>query len=298
MGREINKIGVLLRPNTPTIQSPFAFFRQSAQNFGFEVRLESKSATMINENDGVDFTALCMWSDILVSIGGDGTLISLIRNAIDYGKPIFGVNMGHLGFLTSITISELSEFLQNLKNGDYTLYSHLLLRGEIVRDSLPKSHSAKGEHIRQSPQILRCVNEFLISKQNVSGMISIEAKINGKYFNTYRADGLIIGTPTGSSAYNISAGGPIVYPYNRNILLTPVCAHSLTQKPLILNDEFNLEFSILEGSAKIIIDGQDIIDFADGAKFRISVLDKNAHLLYDRNRDYFEVLREKFGWGD
>ena len=284
----INKIGVLLRPNTPTLKDSFALFVRIANDFGIETRIESKSAEMIGENNSIRFAELCAWSDVLVSIGGDGTLISLIRHSIDFNKPIFGVNMGRVGFLTSIQIDELGDFLSKLKNGDFALYSHLLLKGEIVSEFANL----------QNPQTLRCVNEFLISKQNVSGMISIEAKINGKYFNTYRADGLIIGTPTGSSAYNISAGGPIVYPYNRNILLTPVCAHSLTQKPLILNDEFSLEFAVSEGNAKIIIDGQDIIDFPQGAKFCVSIFDKNAHLIYDKARDYFAVLREKFGWGD
>lgn len=287
MEREISihKIGVLLRPNTPNLKDSFVFFAKTAQNFSIETRLECVSAEMIGAaNCGSDFNKLCEWSDILVSIGGDGTLISLIRHSIDYNKPVFGVNMGRLGFLTSIKIDELSAFFSKLKSGNYALYPHLLLKGEVIETKQPK--------------VIYCVNEFLISKQNVSGMISIKAKINGKYFNTYRSDGLIIGTPTGSSAYNISAGGPIVYPYNRNILLTPVCAHSLTQKPLILNDEFSLEFSVTEGSAKIIIDGQDIIDFEKGAKFCVSALDKNALLIYDKTRDYFAVLREKFGWGD
>lgn len=282
----VNKIGVVLRPNTPSLKDSFISFAQIAQDFDIETHLECTSAKMIGMNHNIDFAELCKWSDILVSIGGDGTLISLIRHSIDYNKPIFGINMGRLGFLTSIKIDELREFLLKLKNGDCILYPHLLLKGKIISTN------------PQNNKILHCVNEFLISKQNVSGMISIEAKINGKYFNTYRSDGLIIGTPTGSSAYNISAGGPIVYPYNRNILLTPVCAHSLTQKPLILNDEFSLEFSISEGNAKIIIDGQDIIDFEKGAKFCVNVLDKNALLIYDKGRDYFAVLREKFGWGN
>lgn len=289
----MSKIGVFLRPNTPTLKDSFALFVRIANDFGIEIALEANSAEMIGEFNGIRFAELCAWSDVLVSIGGDGTLISLIRHSIDFNKPIFGVNMGRVGFLTAIQIDELSDFLSKLKRGDFALYSHLLLKGEIISESNSTNPNAP-----QNPQTLRCVNEFLITKQNISGMISIEAKINGKYFNTYRADGLIIGTPTGSSAYNISAGGPIVYPYNRNILLTPVCAHSLTQKPLILNDEFSLEFAVSEGNAKIIIDGQDIIDFPQGAKFCVSILDKNAHLIYDKARDYFAVLREKFGWGD
>lgn len=280
---KIKQMGVILRPNTPNLKDAYLTFVRIAREFAIEVVLEAKSANMIGEPCGVEFSRMCELSDVLVSIGGDGTLISLMRQSFSYNKPIFGINMGRLGFLTSIKISEIKDFLHKLKNDDFICYSHLLLQGEILG---------------KNPRKLRCVNEFLISRQNVSGMISIKSEIDGRYFNTYRSDGLIIGTPTGSSAYNISAGGSIVYPYNRNILLTPVCAHSLTQKPLILSDEFTLEFSVVEGNAKIIIDGQDIIDFSDDERFCVTALPQSAKLIYDKNRDYFAILREKFGWGD
>ncbi len=285
----INRIGVILRPNTPNLKSAFEALKNAAHTFGIALTLESKSAAMIGQGGEcvVRFDEMCAWSDILVSIGGDGTLIALMRRSLDFQKPIFGINMGRLGFLTSIKIDELQSFLKSLKNGECAAFSHLILSGEILAKNPCKN-----------PQKIRCVNEFLISKQNVSGMISIEAKINGAYFNTYRADGLIIGTPTGSSAYNISAGGPILYPYNKNVLLTPICAHSLTQKPLVLNDTFDLEFRVIEGSAQIIIDGQDILDFESGESLRVCVDSKSANLIYRANRDYFAVLREKFGWGE
>lgn len=275
-------MGVILRPNTPNIKDSYLNFKHIANSLDIDVILESSSAKMIGLDSAIDFYKMCELSDVLVSIGGDGTLISLMRQSFSYNKPIFGVNMGRLGFLTSIKIDETKAFLQKIKGNDYVCCLHLLLGGEILG---------------KNPRKLCCVNEFLISKQNVSGMISIKAEIDGRYFNTYRSDGLIIGTPTGSSAYNISAGGSIVYPYNRNILLTPVCAHSLTQKPLVLNDEFTLEFSVTEGNAKIIIDGQDIIDFNNDDTFKVKVLTKSATLIYDKNRDYFAILREKFGWG-
>lgn len=275
---QINHIGILLRPNTPSLLDAYRFFTNIARKHNIDVAIEYNSANMIGEK-GIIFDELCKSSDVLVSIGGDGTLISLIRKSIAYNKPIFGINMGRLGFLTSIYIYELDDFFSKIRNEDYTIYSHMLLEG-ILGD-----------------KELFCVNEFLISKSDIAGMISINAKINDKYFNTYRSDGLIIGTPTGSSAYNISAGGSIVYPYNRNILLTPVCAHSLTQKPLILNDMFNLEFSVQSGNARLLIDGQDIFNLSKTDTLKVRASNKSARLIYNKERDYFEVLREKFNWG-
>lgn len=278
-----HKLGVLLRPRTPSLKGVYEDFRRAASGLDFEVILEKNSAEMIGAKSCVDFRRMCEACDILVSIGGDGTLISLMRGASEFNKPIFGVNMGRLGFLTSIKADCASDFLQKIKNNDFSLRPHLLLGGEIVGEK---------------SQNLRCVNEFLITKRDVAGMISIEAKIDGKFFNKYRCDGLIVGTPTGSSAYNISAGGSIIYPHNRNVLLTPICAHSLTQKPLVLSDEFMLEFSVKEGSAQIVIDGQEIIDFDAGARFLVKALKENSSLIYEKERDYFAVLREKFGWGE
>lgn len=281
-------------------------FRRIGVALGFEIFLEKNSAKMIGAESEMDFKQLCAKSNALVSIGGDGTLISLMRGASEFDKPIFGVNMGRLGFLTSIKIDELEDFLGELKSGEFDLRSHLMLGGEILSQNIelqnPNAESQNLNIESHNPNIesrkIRCVNEFLLTKQNICGMISIRAKINGRYFNTYRSDGLIIGTPTGSSAHNISAGGSIVYPYNRNILLTPICAHSLTQKPLVLSDEFVLEFSIIEGSARIVIDGQEVLDFPQGAVFRVNALDKSVRLAYRKNRDYFAILREKFGWGN
>lgn len=290
---QINHIGIILRPNTPLLSEVYKIFLSQAKKYNIKVSLETSSADMIDEC-GIDFDTLCKESDILVSIGGDGTLISLIRRSISYDKPIFGINMGRLGFLTSININELDDFLARLQSGDYAIYSHMLLEGKLFKGGLLEGSLAND---REQSRTLFCVNEFLISKSDIAGMININAKINGKYFNTYRSDGLIIGTPTGSSAYNISAGGSIVYPYNRNILLTPICAHSLTQKPLILNDMFDLEFSLQGGSGKVLIDGQDMFSFSKDDVLKVRASNKSARLIYNSTRDYFEVLREKFNWG-
>lgn len=284
------KVGFFLRPNTPSLKTTFLNIKKLFQNENIEVFIENKSASMIaldsNELHSIESlndNAMCKYCDILISIGGDGTLISVIRKFFNYSKPILGINTGNLGFLTSINISELDSFIHKLKNKDYVTRPQILLEGEI-----------EGKKIF-------CVNEFLLSKpnnsKNISSMIKIAARVDSIHFNTYISDGLIIGTPVGSTAYNISSGGAVVYPYSRNILLTPICAHSLTQRPLVLNDEFTLEFELESCEASIVVDGQEILPFKKGSVFSVKVSSHTFSIIYDANRNYFKVLREKFNWG-
>lgn len=355
MSFKVSKIGVLLRPSTPSLKAIYDDFKAIAQKNDIEVRISSDSAAMIGIS-GSEFKEMCAWCDIIVSFGGDGTLISSLRKALPFNKAILGINTGRLGFLTAIGLSELDDFVLKLKMGDFAICKIMPLNAEI--------------HTKNRVVKLLCINEFIISKKDIAGMIKIAAKINGKFFNSYFGDGLIIGTPAGSTAYNISAGGAIVYPYNRNIILTPICAHSLTQKSLILNDSFELEFSLQEyldlqysksfeksktnikqdfnlngynlvvskdfiisqvsnldsaskhidadimdsnskdskdfnikdstskdSNASIVVDGQDVFEFNMNDRLVIKAASQNALLIYDKNRDYFEVLREKFSWG-
>lgn len=245
--------------------------------------------------------------DALISIGGDGTLISAVHKSVGSGLPIFGINMGHLGFLTAINPSELESFVKDLAQGKYVLDSHRLLEGKILRKNSSES----------TP--FYALNEILITKKDISGMIHIDAMIEGEFCNTYRADGLIIATPTGSSAYNISAGGSVIHPQCRVLLLTPVCAHSLTQRPMVLSDEWELKFRIHnnrvhypKNSAKLIkalkadnikdiegmimIDGQQCASFKKGEVLNVRA-STQVNLIQHPKRSYFAVLREKFGWG-
>lgn len=245
--------------------------------------------------------------DALISIGGDGTLISAVHKSVGSGLPIFGINMGHLGFLTAINPSELESFVKDLTQGKYVLDSHILLEGRILRKDGSTSKP------------FYALNEILITKKDISGMIHIDAMIEGEFCNSYRADGLIIATPTGSSAYNISAGGSVVHPQCRVLLLTPVCAHSLTQRPMVISDEWELEFRIHNNrvhypkdSAKLIkalkheniqdiegmimIDGQQCASFKKDEVLKV-VASTQVNLVQHPKRSYFAVLREKFGLG-
>ncbi|CUU40827.1 NAD(+)/NADH kinase [Helicobacter typhlonius] len=280
----IQKVGIVLRPSTPELKSTFLQVREELDNAGIEVVLESISGGMI-ELLGQDFASIAAQCDAFFSLGGDGTLISMLRRTFEYKLPCMGINTGRLGFLTAFMPQHLSAFIPCLKSGDYILQEHLLLQANVYDEAQNLLHT------------FIAINEFLISKHELSGMVRIGASIDGKHFNTYGCDGLIIGTPTGSTAYNISAGGSVIYPYCRNILLTPIAPHSLTQRPLVLNDEFVLEFQAQQ-RAKLIIDGQEMIDITPSHRVQIQALSQGAKLIYPRTRDYFSVLKEKFKWGD
>lgn len=280
---KVAKVGVILRPSSPDLKAVFESISGVFGAYGMEMKLDSISAAMIGLR-GVEFATLVEWSDILLSIGGDGTLIAMVRRC--YGKNIacMGINTGRLGFLTAVMPNELESFLPHLANATYDLQAHMMLECHILRDEKPYCH-------------LFALNEFLISKQTLSGLIDIEAKINGWSFNTYFCDSLIVGTPTGSTAYNISVGGSVVYPHCKNILLTPVAAHSLTQRPLIVDSGVKLEFGVRE-RALLIIDGQESIDILPQDRILIQQSPQDVHLIYPKERNYFEILREKFKWGE
>ena len=280
---KVAKVGVILRPSSPDLKAVFESISGVFGAYGMEMKLDSISAAMIGLR-GVEFATLVEWSDILLSIGGDGTLIAMVRRC--YGKNIacMGINTGRLGFLTAVMPNELESFLPHLANATYDLQAHMMLECHILRDEKPYCH-------------LFALNEFLISKQTLSGLIDIEANINGWSFNTYFCDSLIVGTPTGSTAYNISVGGSVVYPHCKNILLTPVAAHSLTQRPLIVDSGVKLEFGVRE-RALLIIDGQESIDILPQDRILIQQSPQDAHLIYPKERNYFEILREKFKWGE
>lgn len=215
--------------------------------------------------------------EILISFGGDGTLISALHKI--NSLPILGVNAGNLGFLTGVSLKDFSAFLPCLIQKDFRVDSHSMLSVFL-----------------EGKKIANALNEVLISKKTFSAMIDIEAHINERILNHYYCDGLIVGTPTGSTAYNVSAGGSVVYPFCKNILLTPLAPHSLTQRPMILDDRAKLEFQVKQDS-QIIVDGQRVFDFAPGSKLSIAYEGEKAKLICAKDYDYFSILREKFNWG-
>lgn len=280
---KIAKVGVVLRPDSPELKPTLENLCDIFKAHNIQMRLDCNSAKSLNLH-GEEFSNLIEWADILLSIGGDGTLIAVIREC--YGKNIacMGINAGRLGFLTAMNPSEFTNFIPKLKVGEFDIKEHLMLECEIIR---------KGKSFKS----FYAFNEFFISKQSISGIIDIEAKIENEVFNTYFCDALIIATPTGSTAYNISVGGCVVYPYCKNILLTPIAAHSLTQRPLIVDSIMRLEFSV-KSPATLLADGQQSETLLPKDRILIHSSKHNALLIYPKERNYFQILREKFKWGE
>lgn len=277
----IQTLGVFLRPATPALKDYFLEFQAQAEQLGFRVALDAISAEMIGMC-GLEMEVLCLESDVLVSIGGDGTLISTARRSLSYHKPILGINMGRLGFLTDLQKDAVYGFLPHLKSGHYNIAHHMMLEGK-TKDN--KSFFA--------------LNDIILTRVNDASMIYLDAYIDGEYFNTYYGDGLIIATPTGSTAYNIGAGGAVVYPFSENILLTPICPHSLTQRPLIVPSSFEIAVKLGKpGSCSIVVDGQENKPLDFGETIIIRSQKDAVRLIHSPHWNYFKILKEKFHWGD
>ena len=278
--KQTNIAGIILKPNAPELKDVYLNIKNEFKKLSIEVLLEESSANMIDEKDGILFENLCQRSDFLVSVGGDGTLISVTRRSFKYDKVVLGINLGKLGFLTDILPHELGTFLIDLKQNKYKIDSRMMIKAFIQNK----------EYVS--------FNDIVITRKSISHMIHIDAKIDGKNFNSYYGDGLIISTPTGSTAYNLSSGGPVVYPLTEAFILTPICPHSLTQRPLVLPSQFELELTSKdEAGAVVIIDGQNIIELTKNETVKIKIASKKAKLLRSIGRNYFDVLNQKLNWG-
>ncbi len=280
---DIKTVGTILRPSSPQLKEYFFKVKSEFEKRDTSVLIDSISAGMIGVL-GQDFRSLAMQSDIILSIGGDGTLISVVRRALEYNKPILGVNVGTLGFLTDINPSELNEFIEKLYLGEYRVDERMAMEISIIDEF--------GEHK------VFAFNELVLTRRLLSRMIEIRASVNGEEFNKYYGDGVIVSTPTGSTAYNLSAGGPVIYPLMSAFILTPICPHSLTQRPLILCDSFEIGLDIFdEVGAVIIVDGQEVYDLKSSQKIVIKKANNTAKLIHRCEKNYFEVLKDKLNWG-
>jgi NAD+ kinase len=273
--------GIVLKPNAKELKDIYPTIKSAFKNYGIEVLLEKSSAKMIDIEDGIDFDELSQISDFLVTIGGDGTLISVARRSLKYKKAILGINLGTLGFLTTVLPEELDRFLQDFLQDEYKIDLRMMIKATInLNNSV-------------------AFNDIVIRSKSVSNMLHIDAYVDGEKFNSYYGDGLVISTPTGSTAYNLSSGGPVVFPLTDAFIVTPISAHSLTQRPLILPVDFELELSTPDNEgAVVIIDGQDIYEIAKNEKIKIKIASEKSKLIRTKDRDYFKVLNQKLNWGN
>ena len=265
LSKNIQKVGVILRPSTPELKSSYLVIEKIFRSLDLEINIDSVSGGMIGIM-GMDFDLLCEWSDILVTLGGDGTLISVVRRSFKYDIPILGVYAGSLGFLADIQLKELEEFVKKMLTGDVRVDERAILRVEFMQN---------GKEIVQY-----AFNDIVLTRHSISNMIQIETLVDSKAFNTYFGDGVIVSTPTGSTAYNLSAGGPVLFPLTNVFALTPICPHSLTQRPVVLPGEFSIEMKTPKERALFIIDGQDKYELEQDESIKIQLDLKKVKLIH------------------
>jgi len=281
--KTIKKIGVVLRPSTPELKQSYFKLEKVFNKYNIEVVIDSISGGMIGVM-GMEFDLLCQTSDILVTLGGDGTLISTVRRSFKYDIPVLGVYAGNLGFLADINLDYLDEFVSSLVLGNYRVDERAILEATFKQNDADVTMYA--------------FNDIVVTRPSVSNMIHIETLVDGKAFNTYYGDGVIVSTPTGSTAYNLSAGGPVLFPLTNVFALTPICPHSLTQRPMVLPGEFSIEMKSKEDRALIIIDGQDKLELEATKSIHIQLADEKVKLIHREEFNYFDVLKEKLNWGE
>jgi NAD+ kinase len=281
-------IGIIARPrrsNLPAVVPPLLdWFRARAIRIVYD---EETASSLHDGSEGLTREHVAAESDLLLVLGGDGTLLSAARVAAPRGIPILPINMGSLGFLTSFTLEELYPALENTLSGRVSSSERVMLEVELLREA---------EAIeRQS-----VLNEAVVNKGTLARMIDLRLTIDGDFVCRYKADGLIVATPTGSTAYSLAAGGPIVQPTVEGWIITPICPHMLTDRPLVVRDSACIEVELSPGAESVFLtlDGQTGIAMQSDDKIRLKRAEKRLKLIQPPQKSYFEILRSKLKWGE
>jgi NAD+ kinase len=280
-------VGILTKPKFPevkrTLQDVVSWLRARS----IDVVLDTTSAILLGEQGGYQKTQLANNADVLLVLGGDGTMLNAARLAGERSIPILGVNMGGLGFLTEVRLENLYPSLERVFANDFVLDERLMLRTRIHRHG---ETVAKGE----------VLNDVVISKGTLARMIELKIAIQGRFVTNLRGDGLIVSSPTGSTAYSLSAGGPIIDPAVQSLILTPICPHTLTHRPLIVpgNAEIDVTLTSKDDGAMATLDGQVGVAITQGDTVVIQPSEHRTRLIRFPESNYYDVLREKLKWGD
>jgi NAD+ kinase len=280
-------VGILTKPKFPEAKSTLQDVVSWLRARSIDVVLDTTSAILLGEQGAYQEVSLARKADVLLVLGGDGTMLNAARLAGERGIPILGVNMGGLGFLTEVRLESLYPSLERVFANDFVLDERLMLRTHIHRP---------GETIAQGAVL----NDVVINKGTLARMIELRIAIQGRFVTNMRGDGLIISSPTGSTAYSLSAGGPIIDPAVQSLILTPICPHTLTHRPLIIpgNTEIEVTLTSRDDGAIATLDGQVGVAIAQGDTVVIQTSEQRTRLIRFPESNYYDVLREKLKWGD
>ncbi|MGB9179075.1 MAG: NAD(+)/NADH kinase [Pyrinomonadaceae bacterium] len=288
----IGRVGVVVKPHQPDALKTVCRLVEWLHERGIMLvgtpdlereRIEHETGCAI---ESVEAEHLAESVDLIAVLGGDGTMIATARLIGETEVPVLGINYGGLGYLAEFRIEEMFPALESILAGNYRLDERVMLAAELFR----------GEEKVESGQVL---NDVVINKSALARIIEIEASLNRQFVNSFRADGLIVSTPTGSTAYNLSAGGPVIYPSMNAIVITPICPFTLSNRPIVVPDDAVIELCLKtpDEDVALTLDGQVGVSLKFKDRVVIRKSKKKFKIVQPTNRNYFEVLRDKLRWG-
>jgi NAD+ kinase len=289
VSESIRAVGIISRPRRADISKVVPTLLEWLSARGVKVFVDPETAASVAcapsavERRREELPGLV---DLLIVLGGDGTLLAASRLENPRSVPVLPVNLGGLGFLTSVTLDDLYPILDEVFSGKNRISERVMLGVEVTRD---------GRVVERQPAL----NDAVINKGALARILDLELSINGVFVCSYKADGLILSTPTGSTAYSLSAGGPIVYPLVEALVVTPICPHTLTNRPLVVPDAARIEVAAHgQDSMYLTVDGQVGIKLEPGDCVVVTRAAERLRLVRPERQTYFEILRDKLKWGN
>jgi len=285
---KINSIGIIAKDKSEavskTIKRLSDFIAEKKRTLVYDKSVEG----LVDNANYVDRETLAQQSDLAIIVGGDGTFLGAVRSLAEHNIPVLGINLGRLGFLVDISPHDMLQHLDQILQGKYVDESRFLLQAQVERNG----------------KIISCAdafNDVVVHIRDVARMIEFETYINGQFVNYQRADGLVISTPTGSTAYALSSGGPLLHATLDAMVVVPICPHTLTNRPLVINADSKVEIVIGESkqsTSQVTFDGQIAFDVKPADKIIIQRKPGNIVLIHPTSYDYYEILRAKLHWSE
>ena len=289
MSSEFSTIGLIGKYADPTVGATLLQINEHLVKHGCKVMLEAETASMVANQHlpSASLEQIGKECDLAIIVGGDGTLLHAARRLINYNVPIMGINLGRLGFLVDVSPDEMAKRFDEIFAGKFEEEHRIMLHAVVQhRDGRISENDA--------------FNDVVVHKWDVSRMIETETYINGKFLNNMRADGLIVSTPTGSTAYALSGGGPILQPDLDALVLVPICPHTMSFRPIVIDGESKIEIVVKDSTdkAQLTCDGQTNLGLVSGDKVVIQRNERVVRLIHPCKHDHYQILRAKLRWGE
>ncbi len=286
MSKAFKTVAVLGVYSDPRVAEPMSLLVDYLTKSGADVVTHAEAAEGLDAR-AVDDTEIAAVADLIIAVGGDGTMLHAAGQTGNGRVPLLGVNRGRLGFLADVTPAEMLDNLRQILDGDYTEEKRLQLNARLTR--------ADGAETRAA-----ALNDIVVQRRETGRMLDVETRIGNRYVNTHAGDGLIVATPTGSTAYALSCGGPILEPMLEALVVVPICPHTLSDRPIVVPSNRQIEIKVLQRHdtrAEVSVDGHSLGQLAPEDSLVISESEKRITLIHPPGYDYYGILRSKLHWG-